>query len=366
MPATRRSGPAARSRRFAAAWPRRPACSRRPSRVGCRCDRTGVPVVVEGATVTAGPDAGSRRASVIWAGPGLLRRHCAFPSCTAARSTSGIARDAPRVAVISETMARQYFGGADAASAVGRRFRLEVDTDGERLDRGGRRGAGHQDLGSRRSDAAGVLPIVRAVGPAADDRRGPHLPRRRRPRRHDAARAARGERRAARRVGQDDGAVSRGVAASRRRPWRRSSAGSERSACAWPASASTPSSPLPWRGGRARLVSAWRSARSAAAGGLDRGPRRRVLVGVGTGAGLALTLLAILALRAVVVPTPGISMYRPTADPLALLTIAAFMAMVGARRRLRAGAARGDGGSAGGAAPRLSRAVARDTADFKS
>ena len=53
-----------------------------------------------------------------------------------------------------------------------------------------------------------------------------------------------------------------------------------------------------------------------------------LLVGVGTGAGLALTLLAILALRAVTVPTPGISVYRPTADPLALLSITAFMAMV--------------------------------------
>ena len=78
-----------------------------------------------------------------------------------------------------------------------------------------------------------------------------------------------------------------------------------------------------------------------------------VLVGVGTGAGLTLTLLAILALRAVVVPTPGISVYRPTADPLALLAIAAFMAVVGADRRLRAGAARGDGGSARRAALRL-------------
>jgi len=50
-----------------------------------------------------------------------------------------------------------------------------------------------------------------------------------------------------------------------------------------------------------------------------------LLVGVGTAAGVTLTLLVILALRAV--PTPGISLYRPTADPLALLSIAAFMAM---------------------------------------
>ncbi len=54
-----------------------------------------------------------------------------------------------------------------------------------------------------------------------------------------------------------------------------------------------------------------------------------VLVGVGTAAGLSLTLVAILALRAVTVSTPGISLYRPTADPLALLSLTAFMAMVG-------------------------------------
>jgi ABC-type lipoprotein release transport system permease subunit len=59
------------------------------------------------------------------------------------------------------------------------------------------------------------------------------------------------------------------------------------------------------------------------------GDLETVLVSVGTGAGLTLTLLAILALRSVVVPTRGISVYRPTADPLALATIAAFMAMVG-------------------------------------
>jgi ABC-type antimicrobial peptide transport system permease subunit len=54
-----------------------------------------------------------------------------------------------------------------------------------------------------------------------------------------------------------------------------------------------------------------------------------LLVGVGTGAGLALTLAAIVALGAVTVSTPGISLYRPTADPLAMLSLAAFMAMVG-------------------------------------
>jgi putative ABC transport system permease protein len=54
-----------------------------------------------------------------------------------------------------------------------------------------------------------------------------------------------------------------------------------------------------------------------------------VLVGAGTGAGLFLSLLAILSLRAVVAPAPGLSLYRPSADPVALLAIAAFMAAVG-------------------------------------
>jgi ABC-type antimicrobial peptide transport system permease subunit len=53
-----------------------------------------------------------------------------------------------------------------------------------------------------------------------------------------------------------------------------------------------------------------------------------VLVGVGTCAGLTLSLLVILTLRLVVVPTPGISLYRPTVDPFALLAITTFMAMV--------------------------------------
>lgn len=45
--------------------------------------------------------------------------------------------------------------------------------------------------------------------------------------------------------------------------------------------------------------------------------------------GLTLTLLAILALRAVASPVPGLTLYRPTVDPLALFLVAAFMAMVG-------------------------------------
>jgi hypothetical protein len=48
-------------------------------------------------------------------------------------------------------------------------------------------------------------------------------------------------------------------------------------------------------------------------------------------ASLFVSLLAILALRVVSAPAPGISLYRPTADPVALVSIAAFMALVGQR-----------------------------------
>jgi ABC-type antimicrobial peptide transport system permease subunit len=53
------------------------------------------------------------------------------------------------------------------------------------------------------------------------------------------------------------------------------------------------------------------------------------LVSVGTLIGLILSIAAIVALRAVVAPAPGVSFYRPTADPVALVEIVALMAVVG-------------------------------------
>ncbi len=87
----------------------------------------GVPVIVEGAAA-AGPDGATAVAGAIWAGPGyfdMLRIPILFGRAVDERDR----RDTPRVAVISETMARQYFGADDTASAVGRRFRLERDTN---------------------------------------------------------------------------------------------------------------------------------------------------------------------------------------------------------------------------------------------
>ena len=64
-------------------------------------------------------------AGAIWAGPGyfdLLRIPILYGRPIDERDR----RDTPRVAVISETMARRYFG---ADNAVGRRFRFEKDAD---------------------------------------------------------------------------------------------------------------------------------------------------------------------------------------------------------------------------------------------
>ena len=54
-----------------------------------------------------------------------------------------------------------------------------------------------------------------------------------------------------------------------------------------------------------------------------------MLVGAGAGVGLTVSLLAIRALRLVSVSTPGVSLYRPTVEPAALLSIAALIAIVG-------------------------------------
>ena len=53
------------------------------------------------------------------------------------------------------------------------------------------------------------------------------------------------------------------------------------------------------------------------------------LIGIGTAIGLSFSLLATLALRAAQPPAPGLSLYRPSIDPVALLAIATVMALVG-------------------------------------
>jgi putative ABC transport system permease protein len=53
------------------------------------------------------------------------------------------------------------------------------------------------------------------------------------------------------------------------------------------------------------------------------------LVAAGTGLGLALSLIVIMLMRSSAAPAPGVDLYRPSIDPVALLAIALFMTIVG-------------------------------------
>jgi macrolide transport system ATP-binding/permease protein len=75
----------------------------------------GTPIVVEGVTSGARPAA----ASMIWAGPGFFET-LRIPLLHGRVFDARDREDTPDVAVITEKMARQYFGGVNA---VGRRFR---------------------------------------------------------------------------------------------------------------------------------------------------------------------------------------------------------------------------------------------------
>jgi predicted permease len=55
-----------------------------------------------------------------------------------------------------------------------------------------------------------------------------------------------------------------------------------------------------------------------------------VLVGIGTAAGLLLSLLVMLALRSMTAPTIGLAVYRPQIEPLTFLAMTVVMALVGA------------------------------------
>jgi hypothetical protein len=80
----------------------------------------GLPVVMEGSDV----DGQGRPAGAIWAGPGyfdLLQIPVLYGRAIDNRDLP----ETPRVAVITESMARQYFG---AVNAVGRRFRIQLDS----------------------------------------------------------------------------------------------------------------------------------------------------------------------------------------------------------------------------------------------
>jgi predicted permease len=80
-----------------------------------------VPIIIEGAA----SDTGSPLAAMIRAGPGYFET-LRIPLLSGRVFDARDRADTPRVAVITETMARRYFG---AVNAVGRRFRIQSEPD---------------------------------------------------------------------------------------------------------------------------------------------------------------------------------------------------------------------------------------------
>jgi putative ABC transport system permease protein len=296
---------------------------------GLPMETAGMPVVVEGAPATAGRDA-ARVAGAIWAGPNyfdMLRIPILFGRALDARDR----RNTPRVAVISETMARQFFGAGDTASAVGRRFRLERDTDANAWIEvvGVARDTGTAD---RQGDLIDPTPQLFYRSFAQWDLPPTTVLARTS---LDAAGLVGSMERELRAVNVTLPVISAMTMAQYL----------EESLVA-PKAVATFLGALGALGlclagiGLYAVVAFAVSRRSREIGiRMALGARGQqvvwtvarevaLLVGVGTGAGLILTLLAILGLRAVTAPTPGISLYRPTADPLVLCSIALFMATV--------------------------------------
>jgi putative ABC transport system permease protein len=296
---------------------------------GLPMQTVGVPVVVEGAA--AGPDAGSRRAGAIWVGPGhfeMLRVPVLFGRALDERDR----RDTPRVAVISEAMARQFFGADNSARAVGRRFRFEQDTNANSWIEivGVARDSGTADRQRDLIDGApGVFyrSFVQWDLPPTTVLARTSL---------DAAALVGAMQRELRAVNVALPVVSAKTMAQYLQE-----------SLVFPKAVAISLGALGALGlslagiGLYAVVAFAVSRRSREIGiRMALGAQSRqavwtvvrevvIVVGAGTAAGLTLTVLAILALRAVSVPTPGISLYRPTVDPLALLSIAAFMAMMG-------------------------------------
>jgi putative ABC transport system permease protein len=282
---------------------------------------TGTPVVVEGAAAAAAVVAGA-----IWAGAGyfeMLRIPILYGRALDERDR----RDTPRVAVVSETMARQYFG---AVNAVGRRFRSEPDASGWFEVVGVARDTGTANLQSDLVDPTPQL-FYRSFT-QADLSPTTVLARTS----LDAVGLVGAMEREMRAVNVQLPVIS----AKTMTQYLEESLLAPKAVATWLGGLGAVGLFLAGIGLYA-LVSFAVSRRSREIGiRMALGAQRRqvvwtvarevaVLVGAGTGAGLFLSLLAILSLRAVVAPAPGLSLYRPSADPVALLAIAAFMAAVG-------------------------------------
>jgi predicted permease len=279
---------------------------------------TGERLVVEGAAGTAD----SRlHAGMFWAGPGFLET-LRIPLVHGRTFDPRDREGAPRVAVINETMARDYFGAADA---VGRRFRLEAKPD-----------SWMEVVGVVRDTGTGVLDPVRHVYYLSYVQAGARPTTIVARSSQDAAGLVASMRREVRAVDATLPVVTATTMAEDRRD---ALAGSRAIAAALGALGTLG---LLLASIGLYAVIAFAVARRSREIGirLAIGARRSqvvwtvvrgvaALVGVGTALGLGLSVLATLALRASYAPAPGVSLFRPAVDPVALLTIAGLMGVVG-------------------------------------
>jgi predicted permease len=280
----------------------------------------GLPVVFEGADPTAIVVANS-----IWAGPGYfetLRIPILFGRSLDERDRAG----APRVAVISESMARQHF---DGVNAVGRRFRIDQDpnwievigvaTDTKTADLQGDLVDPTPYLFYRSSTQWGRPPNTVVARTSLD---------------------------AASLVGAMQKEL-RAVNVALPVVMAKTMAQHLEDSLLAPAALTTFLGALGMLGlslagvGLYAVVSFAVSRRSREIGiRMALGARSRqvvwsvarevaMLIGAGTGIGLLLSILLILLIRAFSTPAPGVVLYRPGVDPIALLAIAVFIALVG-------------------------------------
>ncbi len=280
----------------------------------------GARLVVEGAAEDAAVSAGS-----IWAGPGyfdLLRIPLLFGRAIDERDRL----DTPRVAVVSETMARQYFG---TANAVGRRFRFEGDANSWMEVVGVARDTGTSDLQGDlvdptpqlfyRSFAQSSVPPDTVVARTS----------------LDATRLVGAMQQEMRTLN----AALPVIAAKTMAQFLEESLFASKAVATMFGALGALGLSLAGIGLYALV--AFRVSRRAREIGIRMALGARgsqvvwtvakevfVLVGVGTAMGLLLSVLAMQALGVFSAPAPGVSFYRPTVDPVVLMSIAAFMGFV--------------------------------------
>jgi predicted permease len=293
-------------------------------------DTVGVAVVVEGndpgasssAPPIATPDTGA-----IWVGPGFfetLRIPLLAGRVIDERDRAGT----PRVAVVSETMAREFFGSVDA---VGRRFRIGPESAGWLEVVGVVRDTGTSDPQSdlvdptprliyRSFEQADLLPTT-VVARTSLDATGLVNAMQRELRDVDVALPILSAKTMAR-VLEDALAIPKAVVAFLAAL---GALGLTLAAIGLYAvvafTVSRQAREIGIRmalGARSQQV-VWDVARDVT-----------VLVGLGTAAGLTLSLLAVLALRASAAPAQGIALFQPAIEPGAFLAIVTFMVIVGA------------------------------------